>query len=344
MSTKEAGLKRRRTLPTDAAVAVTYRCNGRCVMCNIWKSPPTEQVPPATFGKLPASLKTINLTGGEPFLRDDLPEIVYHVKSACPASKIIISTNGLQPKRISLLTREILKYDQKVGVGVSIDGIGQMHDAMRGVKGAFDKAMETLDLVKTEGVRNLRLAYTATARNLSHLERVFRLSRETQVEFTIAVAQNSEHYFQTEANTGIDDFGKLKDQFDYLISMELAGWRPKRWARAYFARGLYVFAANKKRPLECGAGSDFFFLDPRGDVYGCNVLPNVMGNLARDDFATLWDSERADDVRERVARCKGGCWMICTARTAMQQHPISVGTWILLSKALRTLGKKNFLR
>jgi len=301
-------------------------------------------VPPAIFGKLPTSLKTINLTGGEPFLRDDLPEIVYYVKSACPASKIIISTNGLQPSRIGLLLREVLKYDPKVGVGISVDGVGKMHDAMRGVKGAFDKAMKTLDLSKTEGVRNLRLAFTATSRNLSHLEHVLRLSRQRQVEFTCAVAQNSEHYFQTSENTGIEDFSELKRQFNTLISRQLAGWHPKRWARAYFARGLCEFAASKKRPLGCRAGSDFFFLDPTGDVYCCNVLPQVMGNLAKDDFASLWNGERADAVRERVARCQGGCWMVCTARTVMQRHAISVGTWIVVSKALRALGKRTFLR
>lgn len=330
--------------PTDAAIAVTYDCDSRCVMCNIWKSPGTEHMSPEVLGRLPRSLRTVNLTGGEPFLRDDLPEIVHSVKSACPTSKIIISTNGLRPQRIGLMMREILRHDPKIGVGISIDGAGKMHDGMRGVKGAFDRAMETLDLVRSEGVRNLRFAYTATSRNLTHLEQVFRLSREKGIEFTLAVAQNSEHYFQTSENMGIEDMSKLRGQFNYLISMQLAGWHPKRWARAYFARGLYEFAANRKRALQCGAGSDFFFLDPRGDVYGCNVLPNVIGNLAREDFATLWTGPRAEAARDRVARCQEGCWMICTARTAMQRHPFSVGSWMLRSKALHLLGKKNFLR
>ncbi len=344
MGERNPGVKKAVSTPTDAAVAVTYRCNARCVMCNIWKTPDTEHIAPEVFGKLPASLKTINLTGGEPFLRDDLPEIVYYVKSACPASQIILSTNGLRPKKIGLMMREILRHDPKIGVGVSIDGVGRMHNAMRGVKDAFGRAMDTLDLVKAEGVRNLRLAFTATSRNLSHLEEVLRLSRQKGVEFTCAVAQNSEHYFQTDANPDIEDLDELKRQFNTLISVQLGGWHPKRWARAYFARGLYEFAAKRKRPLECRAGSDFFFLDPRGDVYGCNVLPEVMGNIASTDFPALWASERADAVREKVARCQNGCWMVCTARTVMQRHVFSVGTWMLASKVLRTLGKRNFLR
>ena len=330
-------------MPTDAVVAVTYDCDARCVMCNIWKSPPSARMPADTFRKLPASLKTINLSGGEPFLRDDLPEIVHNVKSACPASTIIISSNALRTKRVCSMLREIVRDDPRIGLGISVDGIGKMHDAMRGVKGAFDRAMETLELAKAEGVRNIRLAFTATSRNISHLERVLDLSREKGVEFTCAIAQNSEHYFKTDANTGIEDRDELRRQFNYLISRQLRGFHPKRWARAYFALGVYEFAANRKRLLECRAGTDFFYLDPTGDVYSCNVLPAVMGNLMESDFTTLWNSPRACAVRERVARCQEGCWMVCTARTVIKRHPMAVGRWILASKIRRALGRKTLL-
>ncbi len=344
MTDERVETKRLHPMPTDAVVAVTYECDARCVMCNIWKSPPTEQVAAETFARLPASLKTVNLSGGEPFLRDDLPEIVRHVKAASPDSKIIISTNSLRPKRIAPMVREMIKCDPGIGLGISLDGIGKMHDSMRGVKGAFDRAMETLDLCKKEGVKNIRLAFTATSRNISHLERVLALSREQGVEFTCAIAQNSEHYFKTDANKGIEDEVELREQFNRLISSQLAGPHPKRWARAYFARGVYEFGAKKKRLLECRAGSDFFYLDPTGDVYCCNVLPEIMGNLAKTDFTTLWNSPRAHRVREVVARCQEGCWMICTARTVIRRHPLSVGSWILGSKVLRALGKRDFLK
>ena len=62
--------------PRDAVIAVTHRCNAHCVMCNVWKSRRRDELQPEHMGKLPASLKTINLSGGEPFLRADLPEFV----------------------------------------------------------------------------------------------------------------------------------------------------------------------------------------------------------------------------------------------------------------------------
>ena len=60
-------------MPVDAVLAVTYRCNARCTMCGIWSSKPVAELPPAAYARLPASLRDVNLTGGEPFLRDDLP-------------------------------------------------------------------------------------------------------------------------------------------------------------------------------------------------------------------------------------------------------------------------------
>ncbi len=61
--------------PVDAVIAVTYRCNARCAMCGIWKSQPGPDLPPEVYRKLPSSLRDVNLTGGEPFLRDDLAAV-----------------------------------------------------------------------------------------------------------------------------------------------------------------------------------------------------------------------------------------------------------------------------
>ncbi len=77
--------------PVDALLAVTYRCNARCVMCGIWKSDPCSETPAETYRKLPSTLRDINLSGGEPFLRDDLAAI-----HAIKGSGVINDTNGLE--------------------------------------------------------------------------------------------------------------------------------------------------------------------------------------------------------------------------------------------------------
>ena len=70
--------------PTDAIIAVTMNCNSRCVMCDIWKNEIEGEMAPGEYAKIPVSLKGINITGGEPFLREDLPEILSVMQSRCP--------------------------------------------------------------------------------------------------------------------------------------------------------------------------------------------------------------------------------------------------------------------
>src|SRR4030042_2994035 len=81
-------------LPRDLVLAVTYNCNSRCRMCNIWKSEPLPLLALSEYEKLPDSIKDINLSGGEPFLRQDLVQLVELLISKNPAVRIIISSNG----------------------------------------------------------------------------------------------------------------------------------------------------------------------------------------------------------------------------------------------------------
>ena len=118
--------------PVDAVLAVTYRCNARCAMCGIWKTDPGPDLPPETFGKLPSSLRDINLTGGEPSLRDDLPEVHAAARAACPKARTIVSTNGLLTDRIVSHVREMARTElEKVGAAAmerfEIDSLDIVH-------------------------------------------------------------------------------------------------------------------------------------------------------------------------------------------------------------------------
>ncbi|MBN2566251.1 MAG: radical SAM protein, partial [Candidatus Eisenbacteria bacterium] len=77
--------------PIGCVVAVTYRCNARCAVCDIWKSPsdPAAELAPEDYAWLPDSLRSVNISGGEPFLRDDLPGVVSFVARACPKARIV---------------------------------------------------------------------------------------------------------------------------------------------------------------------------------------------------------------------------------------------------------------
>jgi len=321
-------------MPVDAVLAVTYRCNARCAMCGIWRGRQVKESPVEAYRNLPRSLRSVNITGGEPFLRQDLAEVVEAVRAACPRADVVISTNGLLTERIVDVMRRLARGRRPAGVAVSVDGIGEMHDEIRGVPEAFVRVQATLRRLAESGVGGVRLAFTATPRNIGHFGRVYDLSRQLGVEFTCALAQASENYFQvTDVGPPISREAVVFEMAP-VVRAELAGWSPKRWARAYFLRGLMRFALGEGRPLPCGAGRDFFFADPTGDVYACNVLSQVMGNINEQPFGDLWRSERAGRARAAAAGCPDGCWMVCTARSAIRRRKARVLAWALAHKLM----------
>ena len=126
----------------NVTVIVTYRCNARCTMCNRYKAPsrPDEEISIETIKKLPKMYFT-NITGGEPFIREDLPEIVRELYKK--SDIIVISTNGFFTDRIIKLCEEF----PNVGIRISIEGLEQTNNEIRGLNDGFNRGYSTLKKV-----------------------------------------------------------------------------------------------------------------------------------------------------------------------------------------------------
>ncbi len=319
--------------PVDAVIGITYNCNSRCVMCDIWKMDPQEQLTADDYLKLPTTLKDVNISGGEPFLRKDIVQIVRNVRTRLPKARIVISSNGFSTKLIESRITEILKYVPNIRVGISIDGMQELHDEVRGIPNGFNKCMETVDMLKRVGVKDIRLAFTAMTVNVHDMANVYNLARSKGVQFTCAFAQSSDFYFGGKQNFENPDPELLRKGFAHIIRQELKTMSPKRWARAFFADGLYKFAITKQQPLSSRPGTDFFYLDPNGIVYPSVVHPYKMGDWkAMKDFDELWNAAEAQTARGKVAKSKKQYWMICTARSAIRRHPLTVAKWLVKNK------------
>lgn len=315
-------------LPFDGVVAVTYKCDSRCNMCNIWKMDPGNQMTVLDYSKLPSTLDDVNITGGEPFLREDLVELVRNIYEHCNKPRIVISTNGFQNRRISQDAPKLMKIGRKIGIAVSLDGIGEVHDRIRGIDGGFKKVVDTLGQLKKLGYKNVRVAFTAQKENVKHLGAVYDLSRQLGFQFTTAVVQNSEFYFSTSENQQVDP-AELERELKYVMKKELFSLHPKRWLRAYFYSGVLRYNEAGERALGCRAGRDSMFIDPEGRVYPCLTLEKEMGNINESALEKIWNSEKADKVRTAVDNCRLPCWMICTARASMKRSPMQPIGWIL---------------
>jgi Fe-coproporphyrin III synthase len=317
-------------LPRDLVLAVTYNCNSRCRMCNIWKSEPLPVLALAEYEKIAANFKDINISGGEPFLRPDLVDLIRILVKNNPRARIVISSNGFATDLIKTKMAEIVKIKPGIGVGLSVDGIGKVHDEIRGIPGGFEKVLATFKTLQSLGVKNLRLAYTAGDYNINQLSAVYKLASDLGVEFTLAAIHNADNYFNTTDNK-ISRIKEFKQELGKLIKNELSSWSFKRWLRAFFAYALYEFIVTHKRLLPNYSGQDNIFIDPLGNVYPADVSGHVMGNLK--DFKNFKDLYFSKVAQEAIALEKiNQNWMMCTARYAMQRHAPEVIGWILKAK------------
>jgi MoaA/NifB/PqqE/SkfB family radical SAM enzyme len=318
--------------PQDATMAVTYRCNSRCRMCNIWQEKGSAELPLKAFTHLSPNIKYVNLTGGEPFLRDDLPLIVRAVKKASPQAQIIISSNGLATERIVNAMADIIDIDKNVGVRVSLDGTGAAHDRIRGIPGIYERALTTIEKLRVLGVENLGISFTIMDTNIDELRTVYKLAKDLGLQLALALVQNSDIYFKKGDNR-LTALAKIKLALDYVIASELKSFNPKKWLRAYYDYGLYYYAWHGKRLLPSGAGFDSLFVDPSGTVYPSNLINLPMGNLTDDSIDKLWSGSIAVKTREKIiSENIQESWIICTIRGEMKKHLAQVLIWIVKNK------------
>lgn len=313
-------------------------------MCDIWKSNPnkTTELEPKVYARLPISLKNINISGGEPFLRNDLPEVIEVITKRCKNARLVFSTNGLFTPLMKKLLPDVLKINPNVGIRFSIDGIGDKHQEMRGIPDAFDRVMSSLNVANELGVKDIGFSYTATNTNLDQLLSVYHLTQQKRINFTFCgVAHNSEieGYF-TQGNKEINDLELLGQQLNVLVKKHLQTWNPNLLARAYYEYGIYYRELYKKRPLYCGAGDVLFYMDPFGNIFSCNIANRLMGNILESDFEIIWKSTEANNSRVFAKRCPHQCWMICTVSPYLKKRPFLPLLWVLVNKIKLGLGKK----
>jgi len=303
----------------DGILAVTYRCNCKCVMCNTWEFPSdkAKEIVASDLVSLPQMVR-LNITGGEPFIKEDLGEILYVMKTK--AKRIVISSNGMLTQK----TLDVMSRHKDVGVRISFDGIGETHNEIRGVKNIHQKALETLKGLKSLGIKDLGMAVTVSDRNARHLVPLFRLAEENGVELATAILHNA-YYFHKEDNR-IEDKDLVERELNNLMREFLRSPHPKNWFRAYFTKGIADHMHGRQRAFKCTMAKDSFFVDPYGDVRPCNVMNFPFGNIREKAFQEIWTGPAAEEARNRVNVCTSNCWMIGSVG-----HLIRRRLWVPLS-------------
>jgi len=255
------------------------------------------------------------------------------------AKRIVISTNGFFTDRVVSLCE---KYPD-LGIRISVEGLEKANDTIRGIPEGYNRTMETLSKLRKMGIKDIGFGMTAQDLNCKDLTALYDMAKNLGYEFATATLHNS-HYFHKWDNK-IEDKEQVCGEFKKLIRLLLQSKRPKDWFRAYFNYGLINYMEGKRRLLPCEMGQNGFFLDPWGDVLACNGMDEKqsIGNLREQSWVEIWNSKRAEEVRQNVKDCMKNCWMIGSAAPAIWHHPLKPILWVLRNKLrlLRPFGARN---
>ncbi|HAE83858.1 MAG TPA: radical SAM protein, partial [Ktedonobacter sp.] len=304
-------------LPMNLTISVSYRCNSRCKTCNVWQRPNddfTIEEYDKTFASVGRAAYWFTFSGGEPTLRKDLPEMVESAYRHCRPGIINIPTNGIQDKIIPARIERVLQAapTSDVIVNLSLDGIGEKHDSVRGVKGNFERAMRTY-----AGLKALKGRY-----------KNFTLGVHTVISnFNVDEFENIYQFVHNEMkpDSFISEIAEERVELDTVgmgITPPIQKYQPvierlqndirkakfngvSRITQAFRDRYYDIVKrtlVEQRQIIPCLAGVASAQIAPNGDVWTCCIRAESVGNLREHnyDFAATWRTTKADELRRSI--------------------------------------------
>ena len=316
------GLKRQlrvrggRKLPLIAGHKLLYRCNLECDMCPFWRRPDEELLSVGAERRLLSKLADggvlfVGFEGGEPLLRRDLPEILREANERFHTSLV---TNGF------LLSHRVPEFARYLDfLFVSIDGIGPLHDRLRGIPGSFDRAVRGIAAARE--LLPVAVSTTLTRHNLDQAKEIVDLARALKVAVNFQIA-----YDYSTAGPLSPNGPQLRSTLERLRQMKREG-APIVNSRAYFDSVLRSWF-DAGDPWECRLWLTIN-LDPTGKiVLPCYVLNGYGGerSIWDSDIPALW----ASIDWERFRTCNH-CALSCYLEPSLFRwtEPAMVKGWIM---------------
>jgi MoaA/NifB/PqqE/SkfB family radical SAM enzyme len=323
--------------PITLTYSITAACQSKCKTCNIgleYQKDPKRKERDLKLEEIERIFKTLgeiyffNISGGEPFLRKDLPEII---RLACQYLKpriIHIPTNAITPKRIRDLAIEsieiINQYDSKVPFTVkpSIDGVGEFHDEIRGVKGNFKRLEKTISYLKEVEQEypnfHLELGTVISNFNIDYLSEIEDYVHSLGVQsYRNEIAEQRTEFFnlQDPITPDAETYDVLMREFVAKIKENVGKKRvlakiTESLRLVYYDLVVHILR-EQRQVIPCYAGISNVHINYDGEVWPCCVLgyQKPMGNLreANYDFHQLFHSTRANEVRRYIRDKKCYC-------------------------------------
>ena len=324
-------------LPMNLTISVSYRCNSRCKTCNVWQRPNddfTLEEYEQTFASIGRDAYWFTFSGGEPTLRKDLPEMVAAAYRHCRPGIINIPTNGIQDKIIPARIERVLQAapTSEVIINLSLDGVGEKHDIVRGVKGNFERAMRTY-----AGLKALKGHYTnftlgvhtvISNFNVDEFEHIYAFVRD-ELKPDSFISEIAEE--RVELDTVGMGITPPIQKYQPVIERLQEGIRKaefngvSRITQAFRDRYYDIVKrtlVEHRQVIPCLAGVASAQIAPNGDVWTCCIRAESVGNLREHgyDFRSVWTTAHADELRRSIKAGECYCPLANASYTNMLCH------------------------
>ncbi len=319
-------------IPVSLVYFITSRCNLRCNHCFFLNELDSDSEELSleeieTFSKSMGNFLSLSLTGGEPFLREDIAEIAQIFSNNNSIRNLTIPTNGLLKNKVLSGAEKILSNcpELALNLAVSLDGLSKIHDKVRNFDGCFDRALQTFkaakDLKRKFPKLSLEIITTMSTYNQDHLDEFYDFIIDELAPDSINLSPvRGDVKDASMKNIDAHIYDKnIKRLQKLFLKQKITGY-------ANFTFSEYAFALRMIMPkivsktlqsnayqTACYAGKLSGVIYSNGDVYPCELLNQKMGNL-RDfnfDFMELWQSKQAQDIRDHIKKSKCFCIHPC---------------------------------
>jgi MoaA/NifB/PqqE/SkfB family radical SAM enzyme len=299
--------------PQALSLEVTRRCIAKCVMCNIWRTDRdlpeigTERWVQILSDPALADLRELDVTGGEPFLRDDLADLLLGVgrlsdERLTRLHSVAITTNGFLTGRVLAAVEPVAADYAGRGLGLvfacAMDGIGEVHDRIRGYRGGWAKLDRTIAglaaLRERHGNLVLGLKMTVSPHNVDQMDAVAAYAEEHEM-FTIISP-----CILTPARYGNLDLEEDLAFSEADIEAMKEFYRGSRFRWSYFARELLRYLDEGKMHKPCTAGFNYAFIRSTGELYPCPLIDFSPGNVLETSVGDLLGAAATARFRKGV--------------------------------------------
>lgn len=300
--------------PTVIQLPITNKCNLKCVMCNVPNIDTKNEFSVKTFERILndtifSKVKAVGINGGEPFILSNLDEYIDVILNLRKLKAIHIISNGffvdkIQDK-IKLISKKCKEKDVKLYVSISLDGVGEVHDKIRGKKSSFANAIRTIDFLRnSEYCDSLNVTCTVVKQNVDYLSELQVFCEENNIDIKYRLGIE---------NSRIDNYSKYQE---YHIESDS---RTKMLAREFFYKkifesnnindmykywSIFEFLTNDKkiRHLGCMWKNDGITLTPQGGIYYCATKSKKIGDILKDSGKEIYlDKKNINYRKELVA-------------------------------------------